>query len=202
MVRLGISVESVTERRFVTLVLEEHFIGHGIYITPVSIGGNVSISRVNSELNKLSRSFDYITTFYDFYGFKGKTQEDSKTSLEEDMVSGVNDFTRNKLVPYIQMHEFEGLLFSSPVAIANNVEGKDIECWSEKILQNFGGNPEEINDSPLTAPSKRLEQYTTYKKTIDGPNICKEIGLNNIRARCNGFNDWLVKLETLPHIAI
>lgn len=197
MVRLGISVEGVTERRFVTTVLVEHLATCEVFSTPVSICGNVSVPRVNAELNKLSRSFDYITTFYDFYGFKGKPQASTKASLEQDVFLGVNDFTKEKLIPYIQMHEFEGLLFSSPVAIANNVEGNDVERWSQKILQEFGGNPERINDSPQTAPSKRLEQFTNYRKTIDGPNICKEIGLNVIRNKCNGFDDWLSKLENL-----
>lgn len=197
MVRLGISVEGVTELRFVTAVLAEHLWAYKISPEPVSVGGNISIPRVSSELDKLSKSFDHITTFYDFYGFKGKPQGATKASLEEDIFLGVNDFTRGKLIPYIQMYEFEGLLFSSPVAIANNVEGNDVEVWSGNILQEFGGKPERINDSLQTAPSKRLEQFTNYRKTIDGPNICKEIGLSSIRAKCIGFDDWLSKLEKL-----
>jgi|GEM_PF-3285103 len=69
MVRLGISVEGTTEERFVKMLLVPYMRKKEIYVTPISIGGNVSIDRIKHELKKISYSFDYVSTFYDFYGF-------------------------------------------------------------------------------------------------------------------------------------
>jgi hypothetical protein len=32
--------------------------------------GNISIDRVSGKLNRLIHNFDFVTTLYDFYGFK------------------------------------------------------------------------------------------------------------------------------------
>jgi hypothetical protein len=95
------------------------------------------------------------------------------------------------------MYEFEGLLFSSPEAIASVLQDKSLNSWATGILADFNNNPEKVNDSYETAPSKRLEKYTNYRKTTHGPNIAEQIGLAKIRDMCSGFDDWLTKLERL-----
>lgn len=94
------------------------------------------------------------------------------------------------------MYEFEGLLFSSPNTIASVLQKPELEKWAEEILDHFNGNPELINDSPETAPSKRLKN-TPYRKTTHGPNIIKEMGIPKLRDKCGKFNEWLCKLEAL-----
>ena len=119
MVRIGISVEGLTEERFVKTVLAPYLVVKNIYITPISIGGGVNVDKVKSELKKIAFSFDYVTTLYDFYGFSRKEDGETKGSLEQRIIDAVHDGVKDKLIPYIQMYEFEGLLFSSPEAIAN-----------------------------------------------------------------------------------
>jgi len=80
--------------------------------------------------------------------------------------------------------------------MANILQDEKIELWAKNILDQFNGNPELINDSPETAPSKRLA-VTPYRKTTHGPNIVKEIGLENIRNKCQGFDNWIGLLEEL-----
>ncbi len=199
MVRVGISVEGLTEERFMKQVLAPKFSANGIFITPVDIGGNVTIPRVQKELERLAYSFDRVTTLYDFYGFKGKNPGETKESLELRVSACLNPKISHKVFPYIQMYEFEGILFSLPQAIANHVsanDSSDVALWANNILRNFSDRPETINDSCITAPSKRLETFTDYKKTIDGPNIAKEIGLQEIRIKCSGFNNWIAMIET------
>ena len=75
------------------------------------------------------------------------------------------------------MYEFEGILFSSSEAIENVIQENGVENWAQGVLDNFDGNPEEINDSRQTAPSKRLSKKTGYIKTVHGPDIAEEIGL-------------------------
>ncbi len=204
-VRLAISVEGLTEEGFIKMVMVPHLEKGNIYAAPVilgsnsngSKGGNVSLPRIKKELDSLARSVDKVTTMYDFYGFKGKGESDGKESLEQRIVNEVAEPLRSKIIPYIQMYEFEGLLFSSPEAIENNIRQTGLAKWAKDVLQKFNDNPEKINDSPDTAPSKRLDGNTDYKKTINGPNICKEIGLDVLRQKCTGFNSWLSRLEAL-----
>jgi hypothetical protein len=197
MVRLGISVEGTTEERFIKTVLEPYLAQKGIYVTPVPIHGNVSVDRVKHELRKLAYNFEYVSTFYDFYGFKGKVEGETKTTLESRIKGAIKEELREKLIPYIQMYEFEGLLFSSPEAIALVLQDESLSAWATDILENFNNNPEKVNDSPETAPSKRFEKFTKYRKTTHGPNIAKQIGLAKMRDMCSGFDDWLTKLERL-----
>lgn len=202
MVRLAISVEGQTEESFVTKVLVPHFQNMGIYVTPILIGkrgGDVSTANAVSDLNRLARSFDMVSTLYDFYGYKGKSPADNCSSLQNTIYESVNDFTRQKLIPYVQQYEFEALLFSSPEAMARRIESNNVEVrgWAETILRQFGGNPEQINDSQQTAPSKRLEAHTNYLKTVNGPDVCVDIGLDEIRNRCLLFDEWISSLEAL-----
>ena len=97
------------------------------------------------------------------------------------------------------MHEFEGLLFSCPASIANELGEEDAEKWAKGVLRKFENDPERINDSPETAPSKRLEDNTGYRKTTHGPNIAAEIGIDKIREQCSGFNAWLNDIEALEN---
>ncbi len=198
-VRLAISVEGQTEERFIKMVVVPHLQKRKIYAAPSLLGkgGNVSLPRIKKDLGNLAHSFDKVTTMYDFYGFKGKGKNDTKESLERKMVEYVAEPLRGKIIPYIQMYEFEGLLFSSPEAIENNIHQADLAEWAKNVLQQFNNDPEKINDSPDTAPSKRLGSKASYIKTVHGPNICKEIGLDVLRQRCTGFSSWLSSLEAL-----
>ncbi|MFI3199659.1 MAG: DUF4276 family protein [Methylococcaceae bacterium] len=195
MVRIGISVEGTTEERFIKTLLVPYLSQKEIYVTPVSINGNVSVDRVKHELRNLAYSFDYVSTFYDFYGFKGKVEGETKTTLESRIKGSIKEEIRGRLIPYIQMYEFEGLLFSSPAAIALVLQDESLNAWANNILADFNNNPEKVNDSTETAPSKRLEKSTNYRKTTHGPNIAKQIGLAKMRNMCPGFNDWLTELE-------
>ncbi len=204
MVRLAISVEGPTEERFVKMVLEPHLQAREIYATPIPLGsngGDVSLSRIRRDLNELSRNFDKVTTLYDFYGFRGKAENENKASLEQKIVGCVAERLRRRVIPYVQMYEFEGLLFSSPEAIENNIRQDGLAEWANNVLRQFGNNPEMINDSEQTAPSKRLINRANYIKTTHGPDIAKEIGLVVLRERCAGFGNWLAALEALHEVS-
>ncbi len=200
MVRLAISVEGPTEERFIKMVMVPYLQSRSIYAIPLQLGiggGDVYLPRIKKELNLLANSFDKVTTLYDFYGFRGKAENESKASLEQKIIDCVSDSLREKIIPYIQMYEFEGILFSSPEAIENNIQQTGLANWAKNVLQQFGDDPEKINDSSQTAPSKRLLNKTNYIKTVHGPDIAKEIGLTVLRKKCAGFSEWLNKLEIM-----
>ena len=201
MVRLAVSVEGQTEERFIKEVIAPHLEGREIYAQPILLGsggGDVSMARVRKDLINLLRSFDNVTTFYDFYGFRGKEQTENKESLEQKILDSVKNYSHGRLIPYVQMYEFEGLLFSSPEAIENNIPPyRGLSDWAQQVVDEFGGSPEAINDSTHSAPSKRLESKAKYRKTIHGPPVAGEIGLKVLRKKCLGFGKWLSKLENL-----
>jgi hypothetical protein len=81
------------------------------------------------------------------------------------------------------------------IARALNEPGKEPELTN--IRTSFQ-NPEEINDDPKTAPSKRLKGlFPVYNKPFYGMVISKRIGLNAIRTECPHFNQWVSRLENL-----
>ena len=118
--------------------------------------------------------------------------------MEQKILDCVEDYSHDQLIPYVQMYEFEGLLFSSPEAIENNIPPySGLSDWARRVVGEFGGNPETINDSEQFAPSKRLSGKARYIKTIHGPGIAGEIGLDVLRGKCRGFGKWLSELEKL-----
>ena len=65
----------------------------------------------------------------------------------------------------------------------------------DKVLAECG-SPEQINNSPETAPSKRLEKWNgQYGKTTDGIAIAAAIGIVRMREKCPLFDAWLCALE-------
>ena len=65
-------VEGSTEVEFVKRVMARPLSDHGVLATPVSMGGNVTRDRMARELANLFRSFDWVTSFVDYYGFRDK----------------------------------------------------------------------------------------------------------------------------------
>ena len=62
--------------------------------------------------------------------------------------------------------------------------------------------PEEINDRPETAPSKRIIKYfSSYQNPLHGCLVALDVGLDTMRARCPHFAQWLKKLEQLKLLA-
>ena len=102
-----------------------------------------------------------------------------------------------RFLPFVMMHEFEALLFSDCGAFCRSVDRVELEPQLAKIRAGFA-SPEQINDSPQTAPSKRIEALMPrYRKPLDGVNAARAIGLDRMRAECPHFNDWLERLVAL-----
>jgi len=93
------------------------------------------------------------------------------------------------------MHEFEALLFSDVDVLAEKTE---IDAVQIKGIVAEYNNPEEINDEPDKAPSKRLLALKPgYRKVAMGKTVTAAIGSQIIREKCPHFNNWLTKFENL-----
>lgn len=120
-------------------------------------------------------------------------------SLSLDISNAMGgSFDPRRFIPYVMMHEFEAMLFSDCNGLARGVGNPEIGPALQSIRDRFA-SPEDINDSPETAPSKRIEALIPeYQKPLQGVQAVQEIGINVIRGQCRHFREWLQYLE---HIA-
>lgn len=204
MTRLAISVEGETEEEFVKQTLVVHLQGRGIYAEPVLLGrarrraqggGNVTIQRLASEMRHLRGSFDAVSSLVDFYGFRGKRGM-SPDDLTQAIHEGTGHPDDGMVFPYVQVHEFEGLLFSHVDAFESVFHSPPIADL-RSIRLGFD-TPEDINDSKDGAPSKRIAKLIRhYQKRLHGPMLADRIGLGTMRKECPRFDAWLRRLESL-----
>ncbi len=195
MVRLLISVEGHSEYKFTNEVIVPHLAEHhGVFAETQNMRGSISIDKIRQKLNSLIHNHDFTTTLYDFYGFKRASGDETKQTLEEKIKQSIKKDQRNKIIPYIQMYEFEALLFSDNEKMAAGLGTQ--KDWIDAVLSEFD-DIETINNSKETAPSKRIGKHAQYIKTQHAPLILKQIGLANIRSKCQGFDTWLTQLENL-----
>ncbi len=209
MKKLFIIVEGQTELEFVKQVLMPYFQIFEVYeVIPYCVrtsktgkGGIINYKHIKNDIQKVLDNKNknvIVTTFIDFFriptnfpnynlSMKEISSIDKVSKLEGFFGQDIND---KRFVPYIQLHEFEALLFSSNRGFEKYEEEK-IYFKTKEIIEAFK-NPEDINSSPQTAPSKRLLSINPkYKKVIDGNIIALEIGIKTILEKCPRFRDWL-----------
>jgi hypothetical protein len=209
MIRVCVVCEGPTEVAFVISCLAPYLRHSQVEAFPSVLrapsgnhrGGRVTVDRIVRCISHQYHQADRITTLVDFYGFQNRESR-SRDELEADIRKGVARSTQHYdsrfLLPYVQMHEFEGLLFTDILAFEWVVDGwNDNTKRALEEVSNEFANPEEINDSRETAPSKRILNIFegTYSKTEHGPLIAEAIGIEAIRARCPAFNEWVSKLQ-------
>lgn len=215
MTRLCIICEGQTEGEFVKELLAPHLRTFEIYAYPSLLhvgpkqqrGGNVSVPRLAKHIRNEYHNVPFITTLVDYYGFKdvnGRPKAQlEQTILNEAQTLITRNFETYRVRPYVQMHEFEALLLSDISRF--ELLGDSWNNKSQTRLQEICDaletqTPEDINNSPQTAPSKRLDAiFPGYgsNKTLYGPLIAEDIGLGKIRQECPLFNQWIGELEKL-----
>lgn len=197
MTRLGISVEGATEREFVNRVLRPHLVATGVTVTAIDLRGNVSLDKIRGVLPALLGGFDRVSTFYDFYGFKGR-EERNIDQLENAIAELVDAPRRTRLIPYVQSYEFEALLFGAPQRAVEFMGGSAAQLAEMQLAVRQAGSPEQVNDSFETSPSHRMKRYFAgYDKKLHGPEIVALAGLVTIRGECRRFDAWVTRLEQL-----
>ena len=210
MTRLAVSVEGRTEEEFVKRILADHLRTRHVEATPivlgrargVSHGGNVSAGRLVSDMANLYHSFDAVTSLVDFYGFRDKGDravEDLEAYLLGEIAGRVGRlWDADRAFPYVQRHEFEGLLFADVEMFAALVDMPAHGVTALAAIRARFPTPEDINDHPETAPSKRIaDVIPRYRKVLHGSMMAERIGLGAIRAACPRFHAWVTRLEFL-----
>ncbi|MFZ2445973.1 MAG: DUF4276 family protein [Syntrophobacteraceae bacterium] len=229
MARLLVHVEGETEETFVNEILRPHLYSLGYSMVGARLIGNARQRArrggikpwhsVRSDIIKHLKedAGRFITTMVDYYGMPragirgwpgreaaGELPYPQRASTVEDaLLADIchemgEGFNPVRFIPFVIMHEFEGLLFSDCEAFARGI-GQPGLAIDFKAIRNEFCSPEEINDSPITAPSKRVGALVPgYTKPIMGAVAVRTIGLPRIRSECPHFDDWLSRMEALP----
>jgi hypothetical protein len=223
MIRLHMVVEGQTEETFVNRVLVEH-LGQFDIVTDVhcvttsrkrgrlSRGGLARYSQVKRDLElwmKEDRNADaYFTTMLDVYalpedfpGFdEARKLNDPYACVATLEQAFAADIAHYRFVPYLQLHEFEALLFADPLQLQDRFSEHKDNIHNLLTLRDQFTSPEHIDDGQDTAPPKRIfREIPDYAgaKVSAGPLVAQKIGLATIRQHCRHFDEWLKKLEGL-----
>ncbi|MBE0507678.1 MAG: DUF4276 family protein [Marinospirillum sp.] len=221
MIRVHVICEGQTEEQFVNELLQPVFMDKGLWLLPALVGkpghkgGKFKFERLRTDVENrlLKERTAYCTTFFDFYGlpedFPGKPGLDANLDIAQKAMTIKSEMTATltchlgqdamrRFIPYIQMYEFEALLFSNPEAFASGVDRPHLTEELRSIASDFE-TPERINNDPNTAPSKRIEKLIPgYEKPLLGSLAALEMGLPVIREKCRLFDAWLCELEAIP----
>ena len=217
MKRIIIICEGQTEQQFCNQVLYPYFLTKGILIISQLIkkthGGIVNWQALKHqiEIQLKQDKMCYVTTLIDFYGLYPKhnypqfaealqkvDKSETLSIIEAGMQTDMEEDLQLRFVPYIQLYEMECMIFVNCDVIENYFEKSEINLKEIRSIATQFPNPELINNSRNTAPSKRLiTNIKGYNKVRDGISLLKEIGLEPIRAKCPRFNDWITQLENL-----
>jgi hypothetical protein len=224
MTRLYILVEGDSEAAFVREQLRGHLWDSGVLAAGVRVttrrdqrrgevykGGLSNYAKPKQDLERLRRQHNgrdaRFTTMFDLFrlpnDFPGYDEAAAKPTglarvehLEMALAEDIND---ERFVPYIQLHEFEALLLAEPEWFGAYF--LDDPGAAQKLVVELGAAPpEDINDGPSTAPSKRIiAHFPGYEaeKAAASMEIAEAIGLPHMRERCPHFAQWLAKLESL-----
>ncbi|HPO16124.1 MAG TPA: DUF4276 family protein [Candidatus Hydrogenedentes bacterium] len=223
---VGAIMEGETELAFVQTVLAPYFQTKGITIwarLPGRVnrqGGVQSWSVIRGDIVRTlkERSSRFCTTMFDYYAmprdWPGRFEASElpwdkrgayvERAIFEDLAHHMgSDFRQERFIPYVQMHEFEAILFSD-VRRLGAVLTEIFGASSPEIMDQLhsivveAGSPEAIDDSPNSAPSKRIISLASgYKKTLHGILVAQRIQLPVICASCLNFNHWITRLEAL-----
>lgn len=216
MTRIYVMVEGQTEETFVREVLYPHFLRINKFVDPILVetkrghkGGITNYDKVKPQLIQQCREKHtaYVTTMFDLYALPNnfpskedptyqtlRTGHQKACYLEQALAADIGE--RN-FIPNLMVHEFEALVLVDPEQFSDWTEDQHVIQTLRAVRQVFT-NPEDINDSPQTAPSKRiLAVMPDYNKVVQGVLIAEAIGLDRLRNSCPHFSSWLQRLEQL-----
>lgn len=207
--------EGQTEEAFINEVLGPYFANLMIFIKPIICttkrttskkykGGVSDYNKVKNELTILCKQHknEMITTMFDYYAMPSNTPNIDCTEVDvykrmeliEEAIN--NDIGQPNCFFNFMLHEFEGILFSSPdafIAITDEQTVEEIRKMRDEAI-----SPEHINNSTETAPSKRLESLIpNYAKVKNGALLSKNIGIDILLKECKHFEKWVEKIKDI-----
>lgn len=226
MKQLNIFCEGQTEQGFCSQVLQPHLFpnGEGIIHTLAvgakdhhhlyGLGRRTKYEKIRKFIGNTIRQRQgdqvFFTTLFDLYAlptdFPGVEENVRNPANPTPYVEALEaafgqNIGHHRFVPYLQLHEYETMLFADPNAFAVSFENCDNEIQQLKaVAASMHDRLELIDDGKDSAPSKRIisviPEYDGRKSTA-GPDIAEYIGLTTIRRKCPHFRKWLRTIKGL-----
>lgn len=224
--RLHVLAEGQTEETFAVEVLGDYLVSDGCrgyaMVTARTLikeagldgGGIVKWDRARRLIGQILKQDRecIVTTMVDYYGppkswIDPARYTDRPTSVKAEVVRRklASDIQADlpdsrfysRFVPYVSMHEFEGLLFSDCDLLAQAVQHPKLARRFHAVRNSYrNGTPEDINEGFDTAPARRiLEILPEYEKSVHGVLAALEITVDTMRRECPEFDQWLRALE-------
>jgi len=220
MARLNVIGEGSTEESFVRLVLAPFLGEFGVYAVSRSVetgrrhrtfrrGGMTNYARARGDIVRwLQQDHQaHVTTMFDFYalpndfpGFDSMPNSGLYDKVRHIETAVAGDIGNRRFVPYLQLYEFEGLLFSDIEIVNSELTIEIGDSRLSELTKITGANetPEHINDGYNTCPSRRLAGlFPRYQKATDGIRIAERIGVEKLRRKCVHFDEWVTRLVAL-----
>ena len=210
--RIIIVVEGDTEEEFVKSSIQPYFQGFGIHdvrgikiqTSPGHKGGIGSYGKFKRNVeNYLKQEKDIVvSSLLDFFRLPNsfpKYDDALKISYAKERVSFLEnamgeDINHHRFVPYLQLHEFEALLFTDLRGFEYCNFSTHHQQAIQAVMEKFQ-TPEDINNHPDTAPSKRLMKIIPgYNKVLFGNIIIQENGFHSLLEKCPRFSAWIERL--------
>jgi Domain of unknown function (DUF4276) len=220
-IRLYLAVEGETELKFANETLKPHLARFNVEVRPRMIltnrklgvrGGALGYQRLKRDALRLMKDDDNaearFSTMIDLYAlpkdFPGWAAAAKKSTplhrVAELEKSLAQQFASQRFIPYLQLHEFETLLYCDLRQVSSRIEetAPAISALEAEVARF--SSPEDINDGEQTAPSKRLIKHVpryAKLKVVIGATAAGAIGIKTLRVRCPHFGQWLTQLENL-----
>ncbi len=228
-IRLNVLCEGNAEQEFVEKILSPHLLEKNIITSAqrvytkkdrnkITRGGVTKYKKIKDDLKfwfaTESGNNIRFTTFIDYYGipedFPGLHEEVRITSPYDRIkimeLRFAEDISHDyRFIPYIQLHEFEALLFVEPKRLNHLYFNREseVDMLEQMLNATMDQNPELINNNKETAPSKRiLSLIPEYDKCAGANMLLSEVGLSNLRRSCKHFHEWIDKLENLNNDSV
>lgn len=222
MARLHVLVEGQTEETFVNTVLRPHLADLEVWVDArclstkrkirrrKNVGGILPYDEAKADLERWIKEDwnedSWFSTMFDLYGLPNDFPkfDDAKNQLDPlirvEMLENAfhDEINYRRFIPYIQLYEFESVLFSDPQKFKSEFIGQDEAINNLIQILEQATSPEHIDDTQEGAPSKRIiKEVPEYegRKASAGPLIAESIGIATIREKCRHFDKWLTSLE-------
>lgn len=216
---LHVICEGPTEDRFVKKILAPFLQQYNIYPKTILLttsrkknayGGMLSYTQAKTDIELCMKrhtnncnEFHLFTTMFDYYAlpndfpgyYESKNIQDVRIRIKHLEESFASDINRSNFIPYLQLHEFEALLFTDIGKLKEEYPKAEKGIAKLKEATESYSDPELINNHPDTAPSKRiikaLKNIYNYDKVKSGTATASYIGLDNILNSCRHFREWI-----------
>jgi hypothetical protein len=224
MKRLYLTVEGQTEAAFASRVLVPHLARFNVFLNPPRFTGlhrrrrgripqggllhtfrhaladmQTWLKEDKSGDARFSMMVDLYSLPDDFPGYVAgmarPTGKEKADALQHSLAGSIVD---PRFIPYLQCHEFEALVLADPARMGTLYDVSQAEM--DALCQECGAfaTPEEINLGQHSHPKHRImRRVQDYDHNVAGPLLAEDIGLENLRARCPHFGEWLTRLERL-----